>query len=67
MSDTVWLKQVLADANTATESWPDWAKNSSSQISLNSVSGSDSKPDSLPTTPASNGTQSAGQGGLNLK
>lgn len=35
MSDTSWLKQVLADAKTAKESWPAWAK-TSTHTALNS-------------------------------
>jgi hypothetical protein len=29
MSEHAWLKQVLADAKAAKESWPAWAQNSS--------------------------------------
>lgn len=35
MSENAWLKQVLADAKAAKESWPEWAK-TSTQTELNS-------------------------------
>ena len=36
MSDTAWLKQVLADAKAAKREWPDWAKDRSVETELNS-------------------------------
>jgi hypothetical protein len=47
MSDRAWLKQVLADANVSNQSRPDWARKSSVQIAINSLS------DSPPATPDS--------------
>lgn len=36
MSETAWLKQVLEDAKAAKDCWPDWAKDSAAETSLNS-------------------------------
>ena len=37
MSEKAWLKEVLADAKAAKQSWPDWAKKSSVVVtSMNS-------------------------------
>jgi len=54
MSDKAWLKQVLADANASNQSRPDWAKNSSARIALNSRAESSSHSESSPTTSDSN-------------
>jgi hypothetical protein len=67
MSERAWLKQVLADANVSNQSRPDWAKNSSKDISLNSQPESNPGSDAPAKTSGLTGTKSAGQDGLNLK
>jgi hypothetical protein len=64
MSDKAWLKRVLAEANVSNQSRPDWARNSSVQVSLNSLPESDSKSNTPPTGPDPKGKNSAGQEGL---
>jgi hypothetical protein len=49
MSETVWLKEVLADANAAAQKWPTWAKESAHQATQESVTEQNSS--STPTKP----------------
>jgi hypothetical protein len=46
MNENAWLRQVLANAKTAKESWPAWAKTSidSMQTALNSHPNQEMRP-----------------------